>query len=401
MSNLLLLSLLGLIAADAQIKPLSGPTVSGSLEQLAPEQIVLGTPAGPKSFRGADLFYLSLPDAKPVADFEPTVWLRLVDGSVIVGSSFTATSDAATVGLAGGQSLEIPTRQIHSVRFHSASNALTEQWAEAVDKDVRGDRLVVRKSPESINYLEGLIAEVDAKVVNFRYEGSDVKAPRERLEGLVYFHALKPDFAAPVCRVHDANGCVWQAKSFAASDQSVEVTCLSNVRVSLPLGQIDKFDFSTGNLVFLSDLEPQTSEWTPWFASATLPEALSLMYSPKRDRSFANGPMLLRQQGDQVSYDKGLSLHSRTKLTYRLTGDHRKLVAQVGMDARVGSAGHVELTITGDNRELFKREITGADEAFPLDVDISGVRRLEILVDYGKNMDLADHLNLCDAMLTQ
>ncbi|MEZ6112174.1 MAG: hypothetical protein R3C99_14300 [Pirellulaceae bacterium] len=53
MSNLLLLSLLGLIAADAQVKPLSGPTLSGSLEQLAPEQIVLGTPAGPKSFRGA------------------------------------------------------------------------------------------------------------------------------------------------------------------------------------------------------------------------------------------------------------------------------------------------------------------------------------------------------------
>ncbi|MEZ6112173.1 MAG: hypothetical protein R3C99_14295 [Pirellulaceae bacterium] len=101
----------------------------------------------------------------------------MVDGSVIVGSSFTSTSDAATVGLASGQSLEIPTRQIHSVRFHSASNALTEQWAEAGQGCVRGDRLVVHKS--LIDQLSGgLIAEVDAKVVNFRYEGSDVNACR-------------------------------------------------------------------------------------------------------------------------------------------------------------------------------------------------------------------------------
>ncbi|MEZ6112172.1 MAG: hypothetical protein R3C99_14290 [Pirellulaceae bacterium] len=132
-----------------------------------------------------------------------------------------------------------------------------------------------------------------------------MRAARAAREGLVYFHALKPDFAAPVCRVHDANSCVWQAKSFAASDRSVEVTCLSNVRVSLPLGQIDKFDFSTGNLVFLSDLEPQTSEWTPWFASATLPEALSLMHSPKRP-IVCHRPDAASPTGRSVSYDKGL-----------------------------------------------------------------------------------------------
>jgi hypothetical protein len=36
-----------------------------------------------------------------------------------------------------------------------------------------------------------------------------------------------------------------------------------------------------------------------------------------------------------------------------------------------------------------------------LDLDISGVRRLEIVVDYGKGGDMGDQLNLCEARLTK
>jgi hypothetical protein len=45
--------------------------------------------------------------------------------------------------------------------------------------------------------------------------------------------------------------------------------------------------------------------------------------------------------------------------------------------------------------------VTGRDKAFPVDLDITGVKRLKILVDFGEEMDIADHLNLCDARLTK
>jgi hypothetical protein len=73
----------------------------------------------------------------------------------------------------------------------------------------------------------------------------------------------------------------------------------------------------------------------------------------------------------------------------------------VGIDDAVRDAGHVELVISGDDRVLFSRTVTGQEKGFPVELDITGVRRLKILVDYGEQMDIADHLNLCDARLTK
>jgi hypothetical protein len=77
------------------------------------------------------------------------------------------------------------------------------------------------------------------------------------------------------------------------------------------------------------------------------------------------------------------------------------LHAIAGIDDNVRDGGHVELTITGDERVLLSRTVTGREASFPIDLDLQGVRRLKILVDFGKEMDIADHLNLCDARLTK
>lgn len=68
-----------------------------------------------------------------------------------------------------------------------------------------------------------------------------------------------------------------------------------------------------------------------------------------------------------------------------------------------GSApGNVKLVVLGDQRELFSREIRGTDAPVEIDVDMTGVRRLRILVDFGDDRsDAGDHLILGDAHLTK
>ena len=53
----------------------------------------------------------------------------------------------------------------------------------------------------------------------------------------------------------------------------------------------------------------------------------------------------------------------------------------------------------GDEKELFRQAISGKDAPLPIDLNIEGVRRLKILVDYGETLDVADHLNLCNARI--
>ena len=45
--------------------------------------------------------------------------------------------------------------------------------------------------------------------------------------------------------------------------------------------------------------------------------------------------------------------------------------------------------------------MTGNDAPLPIEVDIAGVKRLKIVVDYGQNLDTGDWLNLCDARIVK
>ena len=105
---------------------------------------------------------------------------------------------------------------------------------------------------------------------------------------------------------------------------------------------------------------------------------------------------------DGQSYDRGLSLHSRTLIAYRLTEDYQHLLATVGIEDRFRSSGNVRLVISGEKGILFEKAITGRDGPLELDVNVQGVRRLQILVDFGADQsDVGDHLNLCNARLTK
>ena len=89
------------------------------------------------------------------------------------------------------------------------------------------------------------------------------------------------------------------------------------------------------------------------------------------------------------------------RLVYRLAGDFRQFQALAGIDDRVRPAGNVRLVVSGDGKELFGQTITGSDDPLAVAVDITGVKRLRILVDFGEQVDIADCLDLCDARITK
>ena len=61
----------------------------------------------------------------------------------------------------------------------------------------------------------------------------------------------------------------------------------------------------------------------------------------------------------------------------------------------------MRLSIFGDDRPLLETEIAGDQPPQPIQLDIAGVKRLKIVVDYGQNLDTGDWLNLCDARIVK
>jgi hypothetical protein len=165
----------------------------------------------------------------------------------------------------------------------------------------------------------------------------------------------------------------------------------------LPAEQIARLNFSSGNTVWLSDLDPESVQWRPYVDSPTPQPLLVKLFQPRKDRGFSGEPLVVGGS----TYSRGLAIRSRTELVYRLTEAFRQFHAVVGIDDHVRDAGNVDVTLTGDDRALWTKTVTGRDAPVTVDVDITGVKRLKILVDFGQELDIADHLDLCEARLNK
>jgi hypothetical protein len=159
----------------------------------------------------------------------------------------------------------------------------------------------------------------------------------------------------------------------------------------------------------LSDLKPASERWTPLVGLPSEATLASEYGRPRRDRSAYGGPLTLRLD-DSSSHSpkspvrtstKGLAVRSRTELVYRLPPGFRRFTTVAGIDPATSASGNVRLEIHGDDRLLLEDDIAGHDPPRSIELDISGVKRLKILVDYGRNLDSGDWLNLCDARIVK
>lgn len=76
-------------------------------------------------------------------------------------------------------------------------------------------------------------------------------------------------------------------------------------------------------------------------------------------------------------------------------------MALAGIEPADAASGNVALTIFGDDRMLTESTIAGNCRPLPLELDVAGVKRLKIVVDYGQNLDTGDWLNLCNARIVK
>ena len=110
---------------------------------------------------------------------------------------------------------------------------------------------------------------------------------------------------------------------------------------------------------------------------------------------------------DGVTYAKGVGMHATGSLTAWLGGTCSAFDAMVGIDDEVlekpgeSGVGSVRFQVYGDGVLLAETAVlTNDDAAVPLDVDVTGVRRLRLVADEATNGKNFDHADWADAKLT-
>lgn len=102
-----------------------------------------------------------------------------------------------------------------------------------------------------------------------------------------------------------------------------------------------------------------------------------------------------------VQYDKGLGVHAPSRVAFALGGAYHRFTSIVGVDdfsANKGSHGSVIFQVWGDGVLLHDTGLrTAALGPVPLDIDIRGVERLDLVVTNGGNGNTDDHSSWANA----
>ena len=101
------------------------------------------------------------------------------------------------------------------------------------------------------------------------------------------------------------------------------------------------------------------------------------------------------------AFHKGLALRSRTELIYRLPAGIDRFTALAGIDPATRRRRQRAAFDFRRRSPAARNQIAGDQPPQPIDLKITGARRLKILVDFGQNLDSGDWLNLCDAKIVK
>jgi hypothetical protein len=395
MNTLVLVLLMAAANPLFETRTLDGKTLTGGLVGLDAQRLRIESPQGETSLEVEKLVAISNKQPSVGAAKSNSVSVELQDGSVVVCQQYTSAAGRAKLALFDGPVLEIPVRDVVSVRLQRESEALAAEWTRLLRMKREADLLVVRKD-DVLDYHQGVLHDVTDDMVRFDVDGDVLPVKRIKVYGMAYRHRVEGELPQPVCRVGDATGSLWSAKAIAISDK-VELTTVTGTKVSLPIEKLVQIDFSGGKIAYLSDMEPKSVHWTPFFGGGKSEPAVEQFFAPRQNVGFDKNPLQL----GGTQYAKGLAFHSRTEAVYQLPDGFSRFHATAGIEDAVRPSGKVRLVIRGDDKVLLETVAAGVDPPLPIDLDVTGIRRLTILVDFADAVNVGDHLLLCDARVTK
>lgn len=386
---------LAAVAPSVEVVTLQGNKQAGTLEKITAEKVLYTSGGKQAQVPLSELMYVGFPKTAAPKEEELPFRVRLVDGTALGCRQFTTDGKTALVTTSAFGVLKLPASAVASVRFAKGAAAMETKWAEYLGRKSLKDYLVVNRG-KTLDHLTVVVANVTEKQVEFVFNGQTQPMPREGARpvyGIVFSRrTARPGKA--VAALQMAGGDMLNVSAVAWDGARLQATLVSGVRVEVPVERLAKLDYSLGKIKYLSDLEPLQAEFTPYLDTPFDRQ----LFQYRRDQT----DMRRKLQLGQTKYDRGLWIHSRTRLKYRIDGGYRRFRAVMGIDYDVAQKGlgSVHVTISGDGRKLFDSPVRAADPPKALDLDVAKVRDLEILVDYGPDdQGTGDHLDLCDARL--
>ena len=237
----------------------------------------------------------------------------------------------------------------------------------------------------------GALEKVTDKDLNFNVEKQSKTYAFDQVVGvrLVPLDAYKPP-AGLLATILLADGSRLTGKLQELEGTALKFEGIDSKPWKVPATSVKSVAFKGGNLVYVSDLTPKSLEEKPYVGG------VPVVFHWRRDQSVTGRPLTISGK----SFDKGVGVHSYTRLTYDLAGQYAKFLANVGIDTSAPQSAVCSWKISLDGKEAASGIAKANEPAKLVKLEVKDAKELELVCDYGPdNDDAGDHLDWGNARL--
>jgi len=332
----------------------------------------------------ADLVQVSSVAGAPVRTAGAAT-LLLPDGDLLYGRVIGGVADAIWLETEDLGRLMVPLDGMVSLLLLSTSDSGYRRamaWAQS-SRRREADELQLRNG----DVLTGFINQIDDQAVALDINGLETKLPVPRVSAIRFAAAKHQGVDPPYFLLSMRQSGRITLREATLRGVELDARAEFSERIRVPLDRIGSLDLVGGNWNRLSLMDPISFEHTPM---------LSLAWSYLANHNVRGEP--LRVAGD--TFDRGIGVHSRSRLIYDLRGEFRELVTSYGIDDDSGPLADVTVIIQVDGQRRYEQKNVRAGKLHgPVRLDVTKARQLELIVDFGEYGDIQDRFNWIDPAL--
>jgi hypothetical protein len=241
--------------------------------------------------------------------------------------------------------------------------------------------------------LLGLLEATEEDTIIFSFEGETRELPIDRIQyvGMATAGLIQSNFGSLVSLTDDSR-IFGQPIRWDHETLRLDLAGLSEL--DLPASMIKSIQIQNDRTGFLSDIDPQSAVVT----------GLLLPARPwRRDLTVEGRPLTLQATGatsKTQTFEKGLGIPSDGRLTFPATSFDRFL-STACLDPAKRGAGDCVIEILLDGESVFQQRLHRDSPVAEIDVELGNATQLTLHVKAGEKLDLADHVNWCDARLVK
>ncbi len=305
-----------------------------------------------------------------------------IDGENLTGASVTFGKWQLPVDLVAGIILRPPLDTAASDKLLARISAATG----------RNDRLLLDNGDE----VTGTLIAFDEKQVVLRGENGPLEIKLDAITAIIFDPSLASAPRSSGLRIVTGfqDGSRLPARELTSSGSDTRLKLTGGAELTSATTWIVALQVLGGRVEYLSDLKPISYRHIPY---------LELTWPYREDRSVTGTQLRAGKQ----HYLKGLGMHSPARITYELDADYRRFDTEVAIDDAAQERGSVLFRVFVDDGSGAWQEkatsaiVRGGDPPQSLSADLTGAKRIGLLVDFADRGDELDHADWLNARLVK